>query len=56
VFLHGEQTPGRNTNIDDLHERAGSTHVIHLHGNFMKMRSEKACHTTFYDITGDIHR
>jgi NAD-dependent deacetylase len=43
------------TNIDDLHERASSTHVIHLHGDIMKMRSEKACHTTLYDITGDIH-
>lgn len=28
-------------NIDDLHERAGSTHVLHLHGEIFKMRSEK---------------
>lgn len=28
-------------NIDDLHERAGSTHVIHLHGEIFKMCSEK---------------
>jgi NAD-dependent deacetylase len=27
-------------NIDDLHERAGSTNVIHLHGEIFKMRSE----------------
>ena len=26
-------------NIDDLHERAGSTHVLHLHGEIFKMRS-----------------
>lgn len=26
-------------NIDDLHERAGSTRVIHLHGEIMKSRS-----------------
>ncbi len=26
-------------NIDDLHERAGSTNVLHLHGEIMKMRS-----------------
>ena len=26
-------------NIDDLHERAGSTTVIHLHGEIFKMRS-----------------
>ena len=26
-------------NIDDLHERAGSTHVIHLHGSIFKMFS-----------------
>jgi NAD-dependent deacetylase len=42
------------TNIDDLHERAGSSHVIHLHGNIMKMRSEKARHTRLYDIADDI--
>ena len=28
-------------NIDDLHERAGSTNVLHLHGEILKMRSEK---------------
>ena len=27
-------------NIDDLHERAGSTKVMHLHGEILKMRSE----------------
>jgi NAD-dependent deacetylase len=27
-------------NIDDLHERAGSTNVLHLHGEILKMRSE----------------
>lgn len=26
-------------NVDDLHERAGSEHVLHLHGELMKMRS-----------------
>ncbi|GIV26576.1 MAG: NAD-dependent protein deacylase [Bacteroidia bacterium] len=26
-------------NIDDLHERAGSSNVIHLHGEIMKVRS-----------------
>ena len=26
-------------NVDDLHERAGSTRVIHLHGELMKARS-----------------
>src|SRR5574344_2020945 len=28
-------------NIDDLHERAGSNHVLHLHGELTKARSEK---------------
>jgi NAD-dependent deacetylase len=28
-------------NIDDLHERAGSKNVLHLHGEILKMRSEK---------------
>lgn len=27
-------------NIDDLHERAGSANVLHLHGEIFKMRSE----------------
>lgn len=27
-------------NIDDLHERAGSENVLHLHGEVLKMRSE----------------
>lgn len=26
-------------NVDDLHERAGSGHVIHLHGELLKVRS-----------------
>lgn len=28
-------------NIDDLHERAGSKHVVHLHGEITKSRSTK---------------
>ncbi len=27
-------------NIDDLHERAGSSYVLHLHGEIFKMRSD----------------
>jgi NAD-dependent deacetylase len=27
-------------NVDDLHERAGSSNVLHLHGELLKMRSE----------------
>jgi NAD-dependent deacetylase len=40
-------------NIDDLHERAGSKQVLHLHGEILKMRSEKDPHT-LYPINGDI--
>jgi NAD-dependent deacetylase len=40
-------------NIDDLHERAGSKNVLHLHGEIFKMRSEKDA-DTFYEIKGDI--
>ena len=29
-------------NVDDLHERAGSSQVIHLHGELKKVRSEKS--------------
>lgn len=28
-------------NVDDLHERAGSSNVIHLHGELLKVRSTK---------------
>lgn len=40
-------------NIDDLHERAGSTKVVHLHGEIFKMRSE-ANEKLIYEIKGDI--
>jgi len=40
-------------NIDDLHERAGSNNVLHLHGEILKMRSERNEHK-LYPITGDI--
>ncbi|MEO5500531.1 MAG: NAD-dependent deacylase, partial [Ginsengibacter sp.] len=40
-------------NIDDLHERAGSTNVLHLHGEIFKMRSEKD-DKVFYEILHDI--
>jgi NAD-dependent deacetylase len=40
-------------NIDDLHERAGSTNVMHLHGEIMKMRSERNS-MKLYPIAGDI--
>lgn len=33
-------------NIDDLHERAGSSKVVHLHGELLKVRSSKASHTS----------
>lgn len=40
-------------NIDDLHERAGSDKVLHLHGEIFKMRSELAGHL-IYEIRKDI--
>ena len=40
-------------NIDDLHERAGSTNVLHLHGEIFKMRSERD-HELIYEIKDDI--
>jgi NAD-dependent deacetylase len=40
-------------NIDDLHERAGSTNVMHLHGEIFKMRSEKN-ESLIYEIRDDI--
>jgi len=41
-------------NIDDLHERAGSTKIVHLHGEIFKMRSEHD-EQLIYDIRGDIN-
>lgn len=40
-------------NIDDLHERAGSKQVVHLHGEIFKMRSELD-ETLVYEIRSDI--
>ena len=40
-------------NIDDLHERGGSSNVLHLHGEIFKMRSVKN-KTKTYEIRGDI--
>ena len=40
-------------NIDDLHERAGSSNIIHLHGEIFKMRSEWD-EELIYDIRDDI--
>jgi NAD-dependent deacetylase len=40
-------------NIDDLHERGGSTNIIHLHGEIFKMRSEFD-EALIYEIQGDI--
>jgi len=40
-------------NIDDLHERAGSTRVLHLHGEIFKMRSS-ADESLIYEIREDI--
>jgi len=40
-------------NIDDLHERAGSKNILHLHGEIFKMRSV-ADEELVYDIREDI--
>ncbi len=38
-------------NVDNLHERAGSKNVLHLHGELMKLRSERNPNL-IYDIDG----
>jgi NAD-dependent deacetylase len=38
-------------NVDNLHERAGSTHVVHLHGSLFESRSTKD-ETLVYPIRG----
>lgn len=39
-------------NVDDLHERAGSQNLLHIHGELLKQRCVQ-CHEIF-DINGDI--
>ena len=41
-------------NVDDLHERAGSHNIIHLHGELLKSRGVDNPEVT-YPCTGDIH-
>ncbi|MDA8563457.1 NAD-dependent deacylase [Mariniblastus sp.] len=41
-------------NVDDLHERAGSSNVLHLHGELTKARSTRD-DSLIYDWTGDIN-
>jgi NAD-dependent deacetylase len=41
-------------NVDDLHERAGSTKIIHLHGELLKMRSS-VYPDLVYPCTNDIY-
>lgn len=41
-------------NVDDLHERAGSKKVIHLHGELLKARNEKDVNSII-DWKKDIH-
>src|SRR5580658_5080216 len=42
-----EKIPGRfflcTQNVDDLHERAGSTNLHHMHGELAKSRCEREC-------------
>ncbi|GAA3997227.1 NAD-dependent deacylase [Hymenobacter fastidiosus] len=39
-------------NVDDLHERAGSRHVLHLHGKLFESRSTRH-EDLIYPMTGD---
>ncbi|MGX7668614.1 SIR2 family NAD-dependent protein deacylase [Flavobacterium pedocola] len=41
-------------NVDDLHERAGSTNVLHLHGELFKVRSTKF-HDMIYEWKKDLN-
>jgi NAD-dependent deacetylase len=41
-------------NVDDLHERAGSTQVLHLHGELNKVRSIKDP-KYIIEAEGDVH-
>lgn len=39
-------------NVDNLHERAGSKNIVHLHGELTKVRSEQFDHL-IYELTPD---
>lgn len=41
-------------NVDDLHERVGSSHIIHLHGELLKARST-SYPNLIYEHAKDIH-
>lgn len=42
-------------NIDDLHERAGSTNIVHLHGNILLAKSSGPKQKeNYYTVTGDL--
>jgi len=41
-------------NVDDLHERAGSTQILHLHGQLRQVRSERLEHLV-YPWDKDLH-
>lgn len=34
---HGDRVTLMTTNVDDLHERAGSPEVVHIHGNLLEL-------------------
>jgi NAD-dependent deacetylase len=42
-------------NVDDLHERAGSSHIIHLHGQLNQARSSRHPHLISHIGTKAIH-
>jgi NAD-dependent deacetylase len=41
-------------NVDNFHERAGSSHIIHLHGELSKVRSEKN-ESLVYETSENVH-
>ena len=54
------KVPVITQNVDNLHERAGSTKIIHLHGELTKVRPENCCNDrdgfseeTVFDIGSD---
>jgi NAD-dependent protein deacetylase/lipoamidase len=38
-------------NVDDLHDQAGSKHVVHMHGELFKSRCDSCTRTPFHDTT-----
>lgn len=48
-FVNPEGVTIITQNVDDLHERAGSKNVIHMHGELRKIRNLDSCEVLYFE-------